>query len=72
MDRIERVARSVEARIKKFNDGEKELDQDIEYKGLLSKMKKAPEKKEKDEMDVVAEYVQEIRKAKEEILNGRK
>lgn len=72
MDRIDRIARSVEARIKKFNDSGEPVDQDIEYKGLLSKMRKAPEKKEKDELDVVAEYVQEIRKAKEEILNGRK
>lgn len=72
MDRIDRIARSVEARIKKFSDSGEPVDQDIEYKGLLAKMKKQPVKKEKDELDVVAEYVQEIRKAKEEILNGRK
>lgn len=72
MDRIDRIARSVEARIKKFSDSKGTEDQDIEYKGLLAKMRKAPEKKEKDDMDIVAEYVQEIRKAKEEILNGRK
>lgn len=70
MDRIERAMRMVEARIK---DSDKASSEDeIEYKGLLSRVKKKEGAREKDDIDRVADYVKEIRKAKEAILNGNK
>jgi hypothetical protein len=69
MDRIERSMRMIEARIKESSN---KKDDDIEYKGLLAKLKKKDEgKKEMDDIDRVANYVKQIRETKEAILNGR-
>lgn len=69
MDRIERSMRVIEARIK---DSGSKKDEDIEYKGLLSKLKKKDDSDKKtDDIDRVANYVKQIRETKEAILNGR-
>ena len=68
MDRIERAARTVESRIKKMGDkGEVEM----EYKGLLARMTKKKDDTKMDDVDRVAEYVKQIREAKEAALNGK-
>jgi len=68
MDRIERAARTVESRIKKMSDGG---EVEMEYKGLLSRMAKKQDDKKMDDIDRVAEYVKQIREAKEAVLNGK-
>jgi len=68
MDRIERAARAVESRIKKMSDGD---SVEMEYRGLLSRMAKKKDESKMDDIDRVAEYVKQIREAKEAALNGK-